>query len=275
MLEKQQGHSYAYAVARSLFDFNLYILFSALAFCSFFSAQENFSYDYVFYIGYFDAIQRMQLDDIFLSLQSNLPFIYVSVPPSGLLEVGFVLVVKALSYIAESPALVYACIATASLMTRVLIMRRLGINWGWIVLINIYAITLFEANAIRAGCALTLIIFGGYSLLRHRRLLGFALLVSSIAFHVQAAFVFCFFCFFWLFYNFFSRSAFRLALTGFGLGVSGLVVAKALALLNVSKMEDYSGKSAQAVGFNSISLAGIFLVAGFFYKIVAWPSAWR
>ncbi|MFL8988877.1 EpsG family protein [Pseudomonas sp. QLc11A] len=269
MQEKQQEFSFVYSVVRSLFSFNLYVLFLVLAFCSFYSAQESFSYDYIFYIGYFDAIQKMQLEDIFFSLQSNLPFIYVSIPPSGLLEVGFVLFVRALFFITESPELVYALIATISLMTRVFIMRRLGINWAWIVLINIYAITLFEANAIRAGCALTLIIFGGYCLLKDRKLIGFALLVSSTAFHVQAAFVFCFFCFFWLFYNFFNQSALKLALTGIGLGVSGLVVDKALALLNVSKMEDYSGKYVASVGINSISMAGILLVGVFFYKVVS------
>ncbi len=269
MQEKQQESSFVCSALRSLFSFNLYVLFSALAFCSFYSAQENFSYDYVFYIGYFDAIQKMQLESIFLSLQNNLPIIYVNVPPSGLLEVGFVLLVRALFFITESPELVYALIATISLMTRVFIMRRLGINWAWIVLINIYAVTLFEANAIRAGCALTLIIFGGYYLLKDKKLIGFALLVSSAAFHVQAAFVFCFFSFFWLFYNFFSQSALKLALIGFGLGISGLVVDKALILLNVSKMEDYNGKYVQSVGFNSISLAGIFLVFGFFYKLVS------
>lgn len=70
----------------------------------------------------------MHFFDVFLSLQDTLPFIYISVPPSGALEIGFVLLVK--SFFTESSGLVYAFIATASLMARVFVMRVLGINWG-------------------------------------------------------------------------------------------------------------------------------------------------
>jgi len=46
-------------------------------------------------------------------------------------------------------------------------MRRLGCSWPWIVLSQLYAVTLLEANAIRVGMAVTVVLYVSISFLRN------------------------------------------------------------------------------------------------------------
>lgn len=255
---------------RKCLSFIFYFLIAYLAFLSFSHARENFSYDYKFYIQYFENIRDLSFGDVVWLLDGRAPYIYVRVEPTGLLEVGFVLLVRAFFTLSGSPELVYAWIATLSLMLRIYVMRLLGIGWIWILVINIYAVTLLEANALRAGCSLTLLVGACAFFLRGTSVLGGALLVLAVLFHIQAAFVVgVIFCVRMALGG--SARAGTVAVLAFGLGFSGILVGGLLSFMEFSKFSDYQGKVVQSVGLNSISLTG----AVFTSYVLGWMIAYR
>lgn len=115
--------------------------------------SDTFSYDYINYLKYLEKIQHMRWGNLFEMFSVAMP--YVSIPGGGLFEIGFVVLAKAVLVLLP-PNAAYAFIATSSIIFRTLLMRWFQLEWRWVILAQIYAITLFEANALRAGVALTL-----------------------------------------------------------------------------------------------------------------------
>lgn len=113
----------------------------------------TFSYDYSNYLSYFYAIKELEWIFIFDSISITFPYVFI--PGGGLFEIGFVVIVKFLLGVVE-PDVAYALLSGLSVGFRTVLMRKFNLEWKWLLPVQMYAITLFEANALRAGLALTL-----------------------------------------------------------------------------------------------------------------------
>jgi len=163
--------------------------FSAIVFTwSFFvfaMAGVDFSYDFWNYIRYFDQISEYSIDDFLNNWQGQFPYIYVFVPPSGQFEFGFAGVFWLLTGIGLPSQFSYALVASISIVARMLLIRLLGASWTYNFIISVFTITLFEANAIRLGMALTSCTAAILCLLLNKRILSFMFLALGAVFHVQ------------------------------------------------------------------------------------------
>lgn len=223
---------------------------------------ESFSYDYANYMTYFRAMQETDWETILESLALTFP--YVLIPGGGAFEFGFVTLAKGLLAWCD-PGTAYALLAAGSVGLRTYVMRRLGLGWLWIALIQIYAITLFEANALRAGMALSITLLGLLAALRGQRLLGLLAFAMGASQHLQVL-LFCgpFIVFSLMPGDWLRRWWFTAPLVPAVFAVSLL----ALSLggdIDVSKLDDYAGQTSAAAGLNLISLLSLMFVSAAFF----------
>lgn len=148
------------------------------------NAKPPFSYDYQVYIRIINNLSLLYFSDIF---EKNLDLLYVSSEGIVPIELGFVILVKCLSMVFDSPEVLYAVIASASVALRIYVMLLLRVPYLWIFAINIFAITLFESNALRLGLAASILLSGLYNIKINKTLIGFMLIFTSLTFHLQIA----------------------------------------------------------------------------------------
>lgn len=230
-----------------------------------FVSGEAFSYDYDNYLVYLEYIREMGWSDILELAQLSFP--YVLVPGGGKFEFAFVILVRGiLSWL--DPRVSYALLAGFSIGLRSFVMRQLGLSWSWLIVTQIFAITVFEANALRAGLALSVTLLGLLFVLRGCWVL--ALLAFSVACleHLQAMIFILPFIGFSLVPQ---RWLQRWWLVGGGFIVTllaTLVAMDVLSEMELSKLEDYVGANSGAVGFNLASMLSMcFVLSGFIFAL--------
>lgn len=217
---------------------------------------DHFSYDYRNYLSYMRSIGELDWIAAQEVLEFTFPYVLVS---TGLFEIGFVGVVAGLLRWVD-PATAYALLAGVSIGLRTFAMRRLGLSWMWIVPAQIYAITLFEANALRAGLALTLVMLGMLGVMRGRWLLGLLLLALAPSMHLQALL----FALPWLGLHlvrggWMQKPVVTCLLMLFAV-VLTLVILQLAPAVNSMKLDEYAEQSSAATGLTLFSLlAGLWL----------------
>lgn len=247
------------------------MLIWALSLAAFAQAQDDFSYDYIHYIGYFKEILDMRGADLAENIAERWPLPYLYVPPTGLFELGFALPAWALLQVTGSPSLTYALIAATSLALRCAVMRRMGTPWLVVVLVNVYAATLFEANAIRLGCAFTVLMIG---LARYQRgARGGAtlwILLAAGALHLQALLFSVAFIALHVLFRLLPPNQWRLLLVGLALAASTAAAVLGVSSLGfVPKLEDYADKAAAAGGLTLVSGFGLLVLGAASLQIIA------
>lgn len=247
------------------------LLIWVLSLAAFARAQDDFSYDYVHYIGYFKEILDMRGADLAENIAERWPLPYLYVPPTGLFELGFALPAWALLQVTGSPSLTYALIAATSLALRCAVMRRMGTPWLVVVLVNVYAATLFEANAIRLGCAFTVLMIG---LARYQRgARGGAtlwILLAAGALHLQALLFSVAFIALHVLFRLLPPNQWRLLLVGLALAASTAAAVLGVSSLGfVPKLEDYADKAAAAGGLTLVSGLGLLVLGAASLQIIA------
>lgn len=228
-------------------------------------AEEDFSYDYAAYIYYFELLSDYSFVDVMERVADLFP--YVLLPRAPVFEFGFVLVAKAIQQIVVTPAATYAALGAISLGCRAYVMRKLGCSWPWIVLSQLYAVTLLEANAIRVGMAATMVLYGLYYLIAGRIRLGWAILFLSFAIHLQAVLFVIPFAAVWPLRKKLEKSrATSLALVGvMAFMIIGIMSTGLLA--GHEKLSDYTVKESSSGGLTITSvLAALFLVYALFLQ---------
>lgn len=236
----------------------------ALAFRLMF-AEEDFSYDYSAYIYYFDLLSDYSFLDVLQHAGELFP--YVVLPRAPIFEFGFVLIAKAVQIIVFTSTATYAAIAGLSLGSRAYVMRKLGCSWLWILLSQLYVVTLLEANAIRVGVAVTVVLYGLYYLLSGHKRLGWTILFLSLAVHLQSVLFVFPFAAIWPFRKKLERSrATLLALVAF-MAVMIIGVMSTGLLAGHEKLSDYTAKESSSGGLTIISVsAAVFLVCALFFR---------
>ncbi len=212
---------------------------------------DSFSYDYANYLTYLAAIADLDWGDIGEQLPVTAP--YVLIPGGGLFEVGFVALAKALLAV-MSPAWAYAVLGAASVGLRALAMRRLGLGWALTFALLACSITLFEANALRAGLALTLVLLGIERAHRGAIWAALLLMLAAASQHLQALLFAGPFLGLYLFPR---RILGRWWLV---LGLAVIAIAGTFYALDfadsigATKLDDYAGETTGASGFNAVSV---------------------
>lgn len=183
------------------------ILYSGAVFGRLMYIQPPFSYDYTSYLTVMDILSRLSFHEI---IGNNLVFPYVWANGITPIEFGFAALVNVLTNFTDSAEIVYALIASASVGLRVYTMEALRVPRIFILVINIYAITLFESNAIRLGLASSIMLFGLYQFLQSRQVTGYVAVVISVFFHLQLVIFILPFITYFVFSKWITRSKIRI-----------------------------------------------------------------
>jgi hypothetical protein len=231
--------------------------FGLWACAAFMTAGDDFSYDYGNYIGYFERLADFGAEDLWAQMQAFFPYPYVLIPPAGFLETGFALLMWSLLSLGLSSGAAYATAGTLSIMLRILLMRALGLRWPAVLLATVYSVTLFEANAIRLGCALTATIAALWAWRRQSPVASVLLLIAAASFHLQS-----------LAFNVpFAAAALlfpwidRYVALRWSVLVVTVIAAAAIVLapgvVDFAKLGEYANSEAASVGINAASLTGL------------------
>lgn len=224
--------------------------------------RKDISFDYVAYYYFFDSLNYLTLEEL---LTDKFAFPYIITNELTSFEFGFAILSKIFTSIFIKPELTYAAMASLSIGLRVHIMRKLMTPWVWIIIVNIYAITLFEANALRLGLASSLIIYGLYTYSHNRKLKAYLIIFSSTAIHLQVLIFLVPLYFSWVIKNLIQNSKFTkiFVLTCFGFGA--LTFAELIPSIENTKILEYINRGqsgSSGVTLTSI-LAIIFIIISF------------
>jgi EpsG family len=231
-------------------------LLASIVFIRLMSAEDDFSFDYLAYINFFNALGEYEFFDLFGA--QFLVFPYISIPKHSLFEVGFVLLSKLFISIFETSKATYAALAAVSVALRVYTMQKLGTHWFWIVLTNIYAITLFEANALRLGIASSLIIYGVYCLLKNKPMIAWLAIGLSILFHLQVIIFILPFAAAWTIRHRLENTRLSLSFFSVAMIVGALFFVTLIPQINNAKVEEYINRgSSNSAGLTISSAFGL------------------
>ena len=272
LLQATVGRSYTSRL--KVLDYVLVMLVWLLSFLVFINAGRDFSYDYTAYLYYFEALADVGFHELILNMLDQFPLPYVYFPPSGLFEFGFASLVWLIMKLFGSASASYAVIGSTSIMVRIWLLRKMGVHWGWILLTSIYSITLFEANAIRLGCAFTLFLLGMLFVLQRRSATHICLtfLLASL-FHLQILFEVCFFLVAFFGQKLLFGSQLRLVMSVMLIVVFGVSTVGIVEQLGLSKLEDYDGVFSGSGGVNVTSLLGILIWLSIFWHLIRIPGS--
>ncbi len=247
--------------AVSAFDLVVIAAVGLWSWLAFAGGGDDFSYDYGNYIAYFERLRDLGADDLWAQLQAFFPYPYVLVPPAGFFEIGFVGVTWSLLVAGLGAETVYALVGTASIVLRLVLLRALGLGWLTVALVTVYSVTLFEANAIRLGCALTATVAALWAWRRGRVLAAALLLVLAPLFHLQSlAFALPLTLALVCAPLLRRHRAWRLAALAITLAAAlGVVLAPGLS--DFGKLNEYADTAAGSVGLNLASVSGALALA--------------
>lgn len=240
-------------------DAKISIAIAAIVLFNMLRMPADFSMDSLAYLHFFEMLGNQTFQEV-LSERLDFPYVHLNQTPP--FEVGFVAIAKILSYITSDPLTLYALVAASSVGLRVFVMRKLRAPWAWVAIINVYAVTLFEANALRLGLAATVVLYAIERIAKDRRF-GWALLASAPLFHLQVLFFALPFGAGWLFRKFISKT------TAYGFIIHLVMIATALQIvallpaLGGEKIGEYiyRGGSGSAGVTVTSTLGALFLIA--------------
>lgn len=249
-------------------DYVLVALIGLVSYFVFTSADKNFSYDYNAYIYYFNELTYLNFSELMLNALDQLPYPYVSLPPSGLFEIGFASLAWFTITLSGSASMTYAVIGATSIAVRTWLLRRMGVHWGWLLLINVFCITLFEANALRLGCAFTLFLLGVSLVLQRRSALVVSIVfLFACLFHLQIAVEVFFFLLVFYGYKLLLCSQTRLFMLIVLFVAFGAFAVLIIEQFGPSKLDVHVGQISESGGINIASSLGILIWASIFFHI--------
>ena len=137
------------------------LILAISTFVVFLFADFRISLDYGAYYTFLNKLSSFSIIDIKNNLFDNFPYIVDDTLTIGQSnwEFGFVILAYPLT-IFFGPQITYALIASFSILLKVIAFNKLNINTIIMICLLIISITLFEANALRAGLALSVYLYG-------------------------------------------------------------------------------------------------------------------
>lgn len=236
-------------------------------FTRFVFAKKDISLDYQAYHYFFDSIHQFTLKEL---LTSQLNFPYINISKIAPFEFGFVIFSKIFSLVFIKPELTYAAMAALSIGLRVHIMRKCDAPWLWVIIINIYAITLLEANALRLGIAASIIIFGLYQLIKKKNLIAYSAIFVASAFHLQTVIFTIPLIVSWLIVDEIQKYKSVKLLTVCIVGISAVIFTSLIPSIGNEKISEYLSRGqsgSSGITATSVLAVAFTLISYFFTKI--------
>ena len=170
------------------FIFAIYIFYSIVNYDIFRSYDSNF------YYNYFEDLKNYSIHELHeqANVYSIYPYFYIN---NYDVEFGFAYLTKIISLLLPGGSeYSYAFFAALSFYLRYLIMQRMNVNYLLGILINLYAISLFEMNALRLGIAATFLCYSLFYLFEKNYAKSIILAMLALTMHAQISFfIFIFF----------------------------------------------------------------------------------
>lgn len=223
---------------------------------------EPFSFDYSAYLLILEDIGNLSFYEL---LNDNLVFPYVVTIGFTPIEFGFALLVKSISLLGFQPSVTFALIAAVSVGLRLYTMKSLGVPTLWILWLNVFAITLLEANALRLGVASSLLLFALRQLLWSRIVSGFIVIALALTVHLQTALFIAPFLLIYPFSNWMGRSRTFSILVLFGVVAATMISFQLIELIENEKVQEYAERGASG----SAGLSVTSILALIFFTVVA------
>lgn len=251
--------NYRFVVSKeTLVIIGLVVLSSIMVFIRMLYPGESFSFDYNAYISIIKSHAALSYAEI---VGSNLNFPYTLAIGIVPIEFGFSLLVKTISSFGFSPERTFAIVAAVSVGLRVYTMRSLGMPVFWILWINIFAITLLEANALRLGIATSVFLFGLLQLQRGRIFLGLLVLTTAPSLHLQVVIFIIPFLVFYFFPLRINRSKLRITVTLVATSLATVFAVQFLSMMSNEKVQEYLARGASgSAGVSVTSILSILLL---------------
>lgn len=246
--------------ARLSHTFSVFIVL--FSFYSFLSADIDFSYDYSVYLYFSDRIYLLGFGHLNRSFLSNPP--YVLVPPTAMLEYGYVALTMVLGWLGLSAAATYAVIGTSSVAVRAYVLSKGQTGLLLNILLALSFITLFEANALRAGVASSIILIAMMLFLQQRYSLAVGAVAVSFLFHIQSVvYVMTFAAGLAIYVATINRPHHRVLLIVIGTALTFVAIPLANVLFG-SKVQDYLVRASEenhTTGLNTVSIMSLLVIA--------------
>ena len=236
----------------------LAVLVTLLVFIRLLFSTPPFSFDYFAYLTIIHGLGGLTFHEI---LVQKLNFPYVVTGLFTPIEFGFSLFVKLISAFGFNPETALSLIAALSVGLRVFVMYKLRVPMLWIVCINVFAITLLEANALRLGLASSVLLFGLLQWSRQRRIAAITLMGLSVTIHLQVMLFLAPFFLAKLFLKWISLSRFNRMVALFGLLIISLSAFELLNLVDIPKIQEYIARGgSESAGISITSILALFLI---------------
>lgn len=246
--------------ARLSLTFSVFIILFSIY--SFSYANIDFSYDYSVYLYFSNNAYVLDFSHLNRSLLSNPP--YVLLPPSTTLEYGYVFLIKILGSLGLSAAATYTVIGSSSIAIRAYVLSKARAGLFLNILLALSFITLFEANALRAGLASSAILIAMMFFLRQRFACAAVAVAASFLIHIQSVvYIMTFSAGLGIYLVTAYRPYYRIPLIILGTSLTFLAIPIASLLFN-TKIEDYMMRASDddhTTGINIVSILSILVVA--------------
>ena len=238
----------------SAFVFSIFFLYISTLLLN---ADLGFSYDYQYYIIYFEQVQKLSFHEI-ASISNGM---YVPLDYSSGIEIGFVYFIKLVSLFFDNVNLIYLLSVLLSLSIKIYVFREFKVGTLWTVLMLTLSVILLEGNALRSGISLSFYLLGLKSIKNGKESSSIVFFSLSVLFHIQATF-------FILVYMSLSFMPLRLINTRSKLFtisvlflISGFLLNYLIGFISLSKVMFYSSQGSTSGGVNVLSfLSGVFLL---------------
>lgn len=230
-----------------------FILFLIFLFCNLYNAKDGFSYDYQFYLSYFEQITVLEPREIF-SLTIG-PYVFLKL--SSGIEFGFVFLTKILSYFITTPRYIYFLLVLISISMKYYILRKMNVGIMWLIPILLLSFILLEGNALRSGLALSFYLFGVFYYNQRKLFLSTLFFLLSVCFHLQALFFIITYYSVVTYFRYFECNRRKVIILFTGLFLSSGLLFFAVGNLGFDKLDFYSKSTSGSNGINIISVLSI------------------
>lgn len=248
-----------WAVSKSsLIIFLITVIYATFVYVRLYAAQLPFSFDYGVYLTIIDSLKELTFQEMMTEAFS---FPYVVKDGIVPIEFGFSILLKYLTSLGLDAEIVFALIAAGSVALRVYTMEALGVPRPWILVLNIFAVTLLESNALRLGVASSVLLYGLYRLYISKKVSGGVALAVSTTFHMQVVIFILPFILFYVFLDWISRSRLRIFFTLAVSSIGVLLSLQFIPLIQNEKIAEYVSRGASgSAGISVVSmLSALFL----------------
>lgn len=161
------------------------IILSLIVFIRFMFADESISYDYRFYIAFFNELNILSIFDLFKRIEESFPYISWGEPRTSEFEFGFALISYTLGKFFY-PKLLYSVIAASSIYIKLDVLRKFKVHFLLLFLFYVFDICIFESNQLRAGLALAFfMMLFYYNYQKNYNFLKFILIVLASTIHLS------------------------------------------------------------------------------------------